>query len=110
MNVRYLLVSPVLFPLSTVLLPPGLAMPKTHGTDASAGVLSLKHPTLVAFGDSDHFTSAKKLRQWAGKLASESAGLWKWIQVDGAGHFWREEGVAERLEGRLVEWIKESDS
>lgn len=104
--VRYLLVSPVLFPLSTTLLPPGLAFPKANATDATAGLLSLKHPTLVAFGDSDHFTSAKKLRQWAERLASESKGRLRWTQIDGVGHFWREEGVAARLEAELVQWMR----
>ncbi|CZT20599.1 uncharacterized protein RCC_06457 [Ramularia collo-cygni] len=105
-KVRYLLVSPVLFPLSTVLLPPGLALSRAKATDANVGVLSLKSPTFVAFGDSDHFTSAKKLRQWSERLAAGSAGRWKWIQVDGAGHFWREDGAAARLEAELVKWMQ----
>jgi alpha/beta superfamily hydrolase len=105
-TVRYLLVSPVLFPLSTILLPPGLALPKSHSTAVDAGVLSLKNPTFLAFGDSDTFTSGKKLRQWAERLASESKGSWKWTQVDCAGHFWREDGAAARLESELAEWLQ----
>lgn len=106
-NVRYLLVSPVLFPLSTMLLPPGLAFPKGHTT---AGVLSFESPTLIAFGDSDHFTSAKKLRQWAERLASQSAGRVKWVQIVGAGHFWREDEAATRLEDEMLGWMKLSSA
>lgn len=106
-NVRYLLVSPVLFPLSTTLLPPGLGFHKTYATDDDdKGVLSLKSPTFLAFGDSDHFTSAKKLRQWAERLAREAAGPWKWTQVADAGHFWGEDMALPRLEAALLDWIQ----
>lgn len=105
-KVRYLLVSPVLFPLSTVPLPPGLSFPKVNATDGNAGVLSLKNPSFLAFGDSDHFTSAKRLRQWGERLAGESDGRWEWTQVIGAGHFWREDGALAQLEAALVKWIQ----
>jgi hypothetical protein len=105
-EVRYLLVSPVLIPLSTVLLPPGLTFNKAHSTDGDAGVLSLKHPTFLAFGDSDHFTSARKLRQWAERLAGDSMGRLKWIQITSAGHFWREDGASAQLAHELISWLR----
>lgn len=85
-SIRYLLISPVLIPLSTTLVPPGIpfisATATTGGGSTSleteekstaAGVFSLQYPTLIAFGSSDTFTSSKKLCQWAERLAKDSA-------------------------------------
>lgn len=89
-SIRYLLISPVLIPLSTTLVPPGIpfisatATATTGGGSTSleteekstaAGVFSLQYPTLIAFGSSDTFTSSKKLCQWAERLAKDSAAV-----------------------------------
>lgn len=107
MTLRYLLISPVLVPFTRTLLPPGL--PFTAGfADASlsqSGVLSLRFPTFVAFGSLDTFTSSKKLRQWAEKLAEDSDGSVKWEQIEGAGHFWREKGVMKTLQMNVKMWL-----
>lgn len=89
-SIRYLLISPVLIPLSTTLVPPGIpfisatttATAEGGGTSleteeksTAAGVFSLQYPTLIAFGSSDTFTSSKKLCQWAERLAKDSAAV-----------------------------------
>lgn len=85
-SIRYLLISPVLIPLSTTLVPPGIPFISATATagggstsleteekSTAAGVFSLQYPTLIAFGSSDTFTSSKKLFQWAERLAKDSA-------------------------------------
>lgn len=105
-EVKYLLISPVLFPLSTWLLPPGIIpLSRTQTAEAEAGVMSLKYPTLVVFGDLDQFTSVRRLRDWAGRLKLESGGKLTWTQVDGAGHFWREDEALVKLAGVVEGWL-----
>ncbi|KAI5369559.1 Putative alpha/Beta hydrolase [Septoria linicola] len=107
-TVRYLLISPVLLPLSTTLLSPGLPFTMGSSTDQQEGVLSLRCPTLILFGSSDTFTSSKKLRQWAEKLERDSPGKHiRWSQIEGAGHFWREQGVMQALQSKIQAWAKE---
>lgn len=89
-SIRYLLISPVLIPLSTTLVPPGIPFISATSTatagggstsleteekSTAAGVFSLQYPTLIAFGSSDTFTSSKKLCQWAERLAKDSAAV-----------------------------------
>lgn len=89
-SIRYLLISPVLIPLSTTLVPPGIPFISATATataggggtsleteekSTAAGVFSLQYPTLIAFGSSDTFTSSKKLCQWAERLAKDSAAV-----------------------------------
>lgn len=89
-SIRYLLISPVLIPLSTTLVPPGIPFIsatttatgggggtslETEEKSTAAGVFSLQYPTLIAFGSSDTFTSSKKLCQWAERLAKDSAAV-----------------------------------
>lgn len=113
-DTAYLLISPVLVPLTTSLLPPGLplslALPTTPGkSDAlsTSGLLSNTSPALLLFGSSDSFTSARKLQHWAEKLARDSGGKARWKQIDQAGHFWREDGVMRALQSEIVSWTKE---
>ena len=106
----YLLVSPLLPPVSHALCPPssissllGKAKP-----DPSTGVGKLDRPTLAIWGAADSFTSNRKLRTWAEKLSSESASDFEWAQIEGAGHFWREAGVMQELQQRIAAWLKAS--
>jgi hypothetical protein len=114
-HVRYLLISPVLIPLSTFLPPLGLpsilALIGMHdGTteDAKgAGFMSLLTSSLVLFGTKDNFTSAKKLQQWAEKLARRADGRLQWHALDDAGHFWREAGAITALEVKIALWASQ---
>ncbi|KAF2210881.1 hypothetical protein CERZMDRAFT_44642 [Cercospora zeae-maydis SCOH1-5] len=105
--VRYLMVSPVLVPFSTTLLSPGLPFTEGSSSDEETGVLSLAHPTLIVFGTLDTFTASRKLRMWAEKLQKNSPeGKVRWVQVDGAGHFWRERGVMKVLRSDVQAWLR----
>lgn len=61
-------------------------------------------PVLVVYGDGDTFTGVKKYRRWRERMAGVSAS-WSGVEVEGAGHFWHEEGVMEELEGAVRTWI-----
>jgi pimeloyl-ACP methyl ester carboxylesterase len=113
-HVRYLLVSPVLVPLSTFLPPLGLpslfALLGLHDRttdDKSADFMSLTTSTLVLFGTEDNFTSAKKLQQWAEKLEQRADGRLQWFALDGAGHFWREPGAIAALKTKISLWASQ---
>ncbi|CAK4033462.1 Hypothetical predicted protein [Lecanosticta acicola] len=104
-DVAYLVISPVLVPLTTTLLPPGFSF-SAH----ESGLFSLTQPTLLLFGSEDGFTSSKKLRQWSTKLSNDSSHCFEWEQIDGAGHFWREPGVMRTLRSTIATWTKRSKS
>lgn len=103
----YLLISPVLLPFSTNLMPPGAPTsgPNVGRGDTDSTKQFLQHPTLVLFGSHDAFTSSKRLRQWAEKQAGESHSDFRPCEIDHAGHFWSEEGVLRALQGKLADWI-----
>ena len=105
-SVRYLLISPLTPPVST-LAAPALASSLFWNRSKEGGVQELigRYPSLVVYGDQDIFTSTKKTRQWAEqvKTSSGSQQLTS-IEVEGAGHFWVESGVEEILRVALREW------
>lgn len=124
-DVRYLLVSPVLLPFSTILAPAGVpTLPGGFGvfhrkataeqdvspsSVAASGFAALDHPTLVAFGDKDSFTAAKRLQQWAERTqASARPDCFEWTEFDNAGHFWREKGAMRALTKRISGWLAAS--
>lgn len=113
-STRYLLISPVILPLANTLCPAG---PPSIGPSSlslrtqanpAAGSQFLSNPTLVVFGSKDVFTSSKRLRTWAEKQAKISTSKFEWAEIEGAGHFWREEGAMEASLTRIKSWI-ESD-
>ncbi|KXT08707.1 hypothetical protein AC579_1571 [Pseudocercospora musae] len=104
--VQYLLISPVLVPLTTSLLSPGIPFTSGTATDQeAAGMMSLRWPTLIAFGSADTFTSSKKLKTWCERLAEQSSGRLEWTEIPDAGHFWREEGVMRALQQSIISWL-----
>ncbi|TKA75051.1 hypothetical protein B0A55_05992 [Friedmanniomyces simplex] len=106
---HYLLISPVILPFTTQICPPGPPIPplswRNRSTDSSAGGLFLQHPTLALFGTKDAFTSSRRLRAWAEKQMGLGVGF-EWESMEGAGHFWREEGVMHTLRERVSEWVE----
>lgn len=109
-RVRYLLISPVLLPFTSILCPPGppasMFRPRGILADGNAGSLFLQRPTLILFGSSDGFTSGRRLRAWAEKYARTSgASDFRWEQINSAGHFWREDGVMAALQSRVSAWV-----
>jgi len=46
------------------------------------------------------------LRTWAEKVEKESTNSsFVWKQIEGAGHFWREQGAMKALQDQLISWI-----
>lgn len=103
-QVAYLLISPLMAPVSTGLALGLRASPK----DGSASLMEL-NPTLIAGGSEDLFTSAKRLVGWLDKLQKASHGLLTSHIVEGAGHFWTEDGVMHVLTESLSHWSSALD-
>ncbi|KAK5676483.1 hypothetical protein LTS10_010784 [Elasticomyces elasticus] len=107
-EVHYLIISPVVLPFSTALCPPGPPVPQPFGrktaADAHAGAMFLKEPTLAVFGTKDGFTPVRRLRTWAEKQSPQAVGF-EWEPIEGAGHFWHEEGVMQALQERIKTWV-----
>jgi hypothetical protein len=61
--------------------------------------------TLAVFGDEDIFSTSKKLRLWADRLASEQNSLFRHAEISGAGHFWHEEGVSDKMWVNVTEFV-----
>jgi pimeloyl-ACP methyl ester carboxylesterase len=112
-SVAYLLVSPILPPasfftalsllgqnrrLDTVLL----GIPIQSGTPSEN---LTTHPSLAVYGNSDGFTSARKLRDWAAQLAESRDSQFCSHEINGAGHFWHEDGVELQLRRTIREWL-----
>lgn len=81
----------------------GLSLGKQVGS--STGSLFLENPTLAVFGSKDVFTSSNRLRGWAEKQSRASHSTFEWEEIQGAGHFWREDGVMQALQQRIVAWV-----
>ena len=103
----YLLVSPLLPPLSTFAATSTghrfWSKPRDHRENI------VLRPTLAIFGDHDFFTSIKKLRPWAEKLSKEPDSGFAYEEIGGAGHFWHEHGVEPKLREALRKWAHSLD-
>lgn len=112
-TISYLLVSPLLPPVSQLLTAfSALSVNvggKTFAQGRSAGrpadQLSA-HRTLVLFGDQDSFTSARKLQRWSAEMGRMPQSQFQGCEIEGAGHFWREDGVEIRARRTLQEWLR----
>jgi len=104
---RYLLVSPLLPPISSFMM--GFAGMKAWGLgrgsvdEEERGIEAAGARVLAVYGDGDTFTGIRKYRKWREKMEGER---WRGVEVGGAGHFWREEGVMEVLVGQVEEWVR----
>lgn len=111
---RYLIISPVLLPLTQMLCPPGapsmfFAFRKSTEADRHAGDCFLDTPTLALFGSSDVFTASRRLKAWARKFSSASKSSFSWEEIAGAGHFWHEPGVMRELQKKIETWFMAVD-
>ena len=115
-RVHYLLVSPLLPPISMFATMfsksqslqwsyPLSSMTGTKQKPSNSSAELLNHPTLAVYGDKDLFTSGKKLRRWAQGLANMPNSRFRFQEVAGAGHFWHEEGVAAQLRTAISSWV-----
>lgn len=108
-EVRYLLVSPLTPPLST-LAAPALGQ-KLWGRSKTTDTGSIgKFVSLAIYGDEDIFASAKKIRDWSEQLKAEHGPTFSSVEVAGAGHFWVEQGVEKQLRAALRGWVVEASS
>lgn len=113
-TVSYLLVSPLLPPLSNFLTVFS-RLSLDVGVESSAqgkpipcpkpATQLCKHKTLAIYGNDDGFTSAKKLRKWSDELSLVPQSRFQYCEIDGAGHFWREDGVEEQARHVLQNWL-----
>jgi hypothetical protein len=102
-EVRYLLISPLTPPVST-LLAPALGhkfWSKSKGDHED--IIGL-HTTLAIYGDQDIFTSAKRTRDWSEQLKARPGSRFSSAEIADAGHFWVEKGVEDKLRGALKCW------
>lgn len=102
-DVRYLLISPLTLPLSVLAAPALGQMFWSRPKEKSQDVIG-KHTSLAVYGDHDVFSSVKKIREWTEQLKAEPASRFSSVEVAGAGHFWVEAGVEEKLRSALREW------
>ena len=105
-KIRYLLISPLTPPISTLAAPALGAKFWSRSEEGSQEVIG-KHPSLAVYGDQDIFASARKTRDWAENLKTVSGLQFTNVEVEGAGHFWVEQGVEEQLRSALRSWETE---
>ena len=95
------------------LLQPPTSMFATMFSHLGTGYLAeretkfLDHPTLAIYGDKDVFASQRRLRKWAEYLKSKPNSLFRFHEIIGAGHFWREEGVGTKMRCYIKEWLRD---
>lgn len=91
----YILVSP----LQGIITNLATMSRSSAGDDPAAEVKLRENPTLAVYGNEDVFVSASKLRSWKTRMevdiASDEGARsgFEGREVNGAGHFWVEEGV-----------------
>lgn len=107
-SIRYLLVSPLLGPVSgflTMFSRPVFDDPNDmHSPEVCDFHLDLK-PTLAIYGDGDPFTSKKKFRKWSRSLMKESGSRLECKEIEGAGHFWRRPEDQEMMQVAIEKWL-----
>lgn len=109
--VRYLVISPVLLPFTHTLCPPGppsamFSLKKAASSEGTPSIQFLHSPTLAIFGSVDVFTSSRRLRTWAERQSKASDSSFEWHEIEGAGHFWREDGTMQSLQQKIASWVK----
>lgn len=94
------------------------------GVDPSAEAKLRQNPTLAVYGNQDVFVSAGKLRDWTARMmesetrrdgdAKKRASMeregrvsrFEGKEIDGAGHFWVEEGVLMQMMGWVDQFVR----
>ena len=113
--VHYLLISPILPPISSFITMFSKQWPFRKAPDTASQPnrkLSLLsghekfwlYPTMAIYGDSDGFTSQQKVHKWAQNMSDRTDSLFQSCEVPGAGHFWHEEGVVNQMQDGIRGW------
>ncbi|KAL4899781.1 hypothetical protein BDW74DRAFT_162989 [Aspergillus multicolor] len=115
-TISYLLVSPLLPPIN-LLLTLFLDLSLEVHTQAAGQRRQIPcpkptdqlraHESLAIYGDEDTFTSVSKLRKWSGELSGVSHSRFQAKEIEGAGHFWREDGVEQQARQALRLWLRQ---
>lgn len=113
-TISYLLISPILPPISSFLTLFGkFSIEVGISTSAQGKHIPCPRPadqlssnqTLAIYGNEDTFTPASKLRSWSDGIAKAPGGMFKSHEIGGAGHFWREDGVESQARSVLCDWL-----
>lgn len=95
-RISYLLVSPLLPPVSSALT--AFSSLSFRGMPKAGG-----HPTLAVFGSRDSLSPAQKVRAWA-KAEAKRDSSFAYQEIEGAGHFWNQAGVLEKMQLAIRKW------
>ncbi|KAI9371948.1 Alpha/Beta hydrolase protein [Aspergillus egyptiacus] len=116
-TISYLLISPLLPPLTqflTFFMDLSLLEVDDQGSGERRQIRCPKpkdqlcsYSTLAIYGDQDTFTSISRLRKWSDELRSAPRSRFLSTEIEGAGHFWREEGVEPRARHSLRLWLRQ---
>jgi len=99
----YLLISPLLPPISTLLT---LRFSSIFIEDTEFALVNNK--ALAIFGDRDAFTSSSRLVKWAKRLEGGEDPRFTYKEIEGASHFWNEDGVGWKLQDSIALWLEAS--
>jgi pimeloyl-ACP methyl ester carboxylesterase len=109
----YLLVSPVLAPMTTLITM--FSRPVFEYRNSSTGRTIkdqsskddkfLTHPSCVIYGNKDVFTSSRRVHKWTEDLHNRARSTFTSYGVEGAGHFWIEDGTMGQLRSCLDQWL-----
>lgn len=106
-EMRFLLVAPLLPPV-TSLLALTVAVPfwggKRETLEMSSECVLGKYPTLAVYGSEDVFAAARRLRGWSEAMQKSNPNFAGHC-VDGAGHFWIEDGAIDSLLDKIRSWL-----
>jgi alpha/beta superfamily hydrolase len=98
----YLLISPLLPPSSLIAF--SLSHSQQQREEMTAKLN--KYLSLAVYGSNDFFTAARRLRPWAKSIAEKPDSRFTYVEIEGAGHFWHEQGVEKRLRMAVREWVR----
>lgn len=104
-RICFLLVSPLLPPISSLATFFSHSS-KSRSTETAFDQTLANHPTLAIYGSRDFFTSQKKLRGWALAVRRRPSSLFRFHEVPGAGHFWREHDAEEEVRRHVRKWVE----
>lgn len=115
-RISYLLVSPILPPISqflTMFSKISLSSNASSGTSAQGTPIPspvpeqqlCAHPTLAIYGDNDTFTPAHKLEKWCDDIANMAESKFQHREIEDAGHFWHEHGARTQMKATIRTWI-----
>lgn len=115
-RISYLLVSPILPPISqflTLFSKISLSSTVSSGTSAQGvPIPAVKaeeqlsaHPTLIIYGDNDNFTAADKIEKWCEDIANTAGSRIHVQEVEGAGHFWHDQRAKAQMKATIRTWL-----